>query len=383
MTKNCFGSSMVFIVNEGLLSAFETGTVTAAFYLVYAVLQIVGGVLTDKWNPERFITVGLVGAGICNLAIYINQSYAVMLTAWVLNACLQFAVWPAAFKIVSTLLCRDMQDSALFQVTFGNPIGVVLSYALAALVGSAWRLNFLVSALGLFLIALLWELICKSVKPYITELTVDTPKERAEGSRGFIKTALKAGIILLLILSFTRTMFDLGMKAVAPTMINASYEEVSPVFATLLNIIILVSGAIGPCISHLIYPRLMRNEAVIITLFFLLSLPLTAAMLLIGKVSPIIIVILLALVVMLMSAASLFTTSYIASRFNIYGKGATVAGILNSAASFGVASANTLFTGLAESGWIYTIIAWIVIMVISLIISAINIPIWTKFLKNR
>ena len=127
----------------------------------------------------------------------------------------------------------------------------------------------------------------------------------------------------------------------------------------------------------------MRNEAVIITLFFLLSLPLTAAMLLIGKVSPIIIVILLALVVMLMSAASLFTTSYIASRFNIYGKGATVAGILNSAASFGVASANTLFTGLAEGGWIYTIIAWIVIMVISLIISAINIPIWTKFLKNR
>lgn len=383
MTKNCFGSSMVFIVNEGLLSAFETGTVTAAFYLVYAVLQIVGGVLTDKWNPERFITVGLVGAGICNLAIYINQSYAVMLTAWVLNACLQFAVWPAAFKIVSTLLCRDMQDSALFQVTFGNPIGVVLSYVLAALVGSAWRLNFLVSALGLFLIALLWELTCKSVKPYITELTVDTPKERAEGSRGFIKTALKAGIILLLILSFTRTMFDLGMKAVAPTMINASYEEVSPVFATLLNIIILVSGAIGPCISHLIYPRLMRNEAVIITLFFLLSLPLTAAMLLIGKVSPIIIVILLALVVMLMSAASLFTTSYIASRFNIYGKGATVAGILNSAASFGVSSANTLFTGLAEGGWIYTIIAWIVIMVISLIISAINIPIWTKFLKNR
>lgn len=374
---------MVFIVNEGLLSAFETGTVTAAFYLVYAVLQIVGGVLTDKWNPERFITVGLVGAGICNLAIYFNQSYAVMLTAWVLNACLQFAVWPAAFKIVSTLLCRDMQDSALFQVTFGNPIGVVLSYALAALVGSAWQLNFLVSALGLFLIALLWELTCKSVKPYVTELTVDVPKESSEKSRSFIKIALKAGIILLLILSFTRTMFDLGMKAVAPTMINASYEEISPVFATLLNIIILVSGAIGPCISHLIYPRLMKNEAVIITMFFLLSLPLTAAMLLIGKISPIIIVILLALVVMLMSAASLFTTSYIASRFNIYGKGATVAGILNSAASFGVSSANTLFTGLAEGGWIYTIIAWIVIMVISLIISAINIPIWTKFLKNR
>ena len=51
--------------------------------------------------------------------------------------------------------------------------------------------------------------------------------------------------------------------------------------------------------------------------------------------------------------------------------------------SFGVVAANTLFTGLAEGGWIYTIIAWIVIMAVSLAISAINIPIWTKFLKNR
>ena len=375
---------MVFIVNEGLLSAFETGVITASFYLVYAVLQIVGGVLTDRWNPERFITIGLVGAGICNLAIYIDQSYAVMLCAWVLNACLQFAVWPAVFKIASTLLYRDMQESALFKVTFGNPIGVVLSYALAALVGSRWQLNFLASAVGLFLIALLWELTCKSIKPYIVETVVEREKSQSAKNGGeFIKIALKSGIILLLILSFTRTMFDLGMKAVAPTMINASYDSVSPVFATLLSIIILVSGAIGPCISHLIYPRFMKNEAIIVTLFFLLSLPLTAAILFIGKISPIIIVILLALVVMLMSAASLFTTSYIASRFNVYGKGATVAGILNCAASFGVVAANTLFTGLAEGGWIYTIIAWIVIMAVSLAISAINIPIWTKFLKNR
>ncbi len=375
---------MVFIVDEKLMSAFEVGTITAAFYLVYAVLQIVGGVLTDKWNPERFITFGLVGAGICNLAIYINQSYAVMLTAWVLNACLQFAVWPATFKIVSTLLCRDMQDSALFKVTFGNPIGVVLGYILAAIVGSSWRLNFFVSAIGLFLIAVLWELTCKSTKNYITELTVEVAKNQsAENSKDFIKTALKAGIVLLLILSFTRTMFDLGMKAVAPTMINASYENISPVFATLLSIIILVSGALGPCISHIIYPKFMKNEAVIITIFFLISLPLTAAMLLIGKVSSIIIVVLLALVVTLMSAASLFTTSYIASRFNIYGKGATVAGILNCSASFGVVASNTLFTGLAQISWQTTIIAWIIIMAVSLIISAINIPIWTKFLKNR
>jgi MFS family permease len=107
-------------------------------------------------------------------------------------------------------------------------------------------------------------------------------------------------------------------------------------------------------------------------------------MLLIGRVHYVVIVILLSLVVMIMSAASLFTTSYISARFNKWGKGATVAGILNASASLGVVAANTLFTGLADTvGWYGTITVWLVIMVISLVIAAINIPMWTKFLKSR
>ena len=387
MSKNCFGSSMVFIVNEGLLTKFQTGVITASFYVAYAVLQVVGGVLTDKWKPERFITVGLAGAGACNLIIYFNQSYPVMLASWVLNACLQFAVWPATFKIVSTLLREDMQERSLFTVTFGNPIGVVLGYAFAAIIGSSWRMNFLVSAIGLFALAFIWEIAIRITKPCIVEIDAPKPEnlsaEKSEGAE-FARIALKAGIVILLILGFSRTMFDLGIKAVAPTMINESYDNVSPVFATALSIIILASGASGPLISRFIYPHFIRNESLIVTVFFLICTPLTAAMLLIGRVHYIVIVVLLALVVMLMSAASLFTTSYIAARFNKWGKGATIAGILNASASLGVVASNTLFTGLADTvGWYGTITVWIAIMVVSLILSAIHVPIWARFLRNK
>lgn len=387
MSKNCFSSSMVFIVNEGLLTKFQTGVITASFYVVYALLQVVGGMLTDRWNPERFITLGLVGAGLSNLVIYFNQSYPVMLASWVINACLQFAVWPATFKIVSTLLREDMQENALLIATFGNPIGVVLGYTLAAFVGTAWQLNFLASAVGLFIIAIGWEALIGYLRPRIEIVELPKPQRLSsehQESAEFFKMAVKAGLIMLLILSFTRTMFDLGIKAVAPSMINESYDDISPAFATALSIIILVSAAAGPLFSRLIYPRLVRNEAVIITAFFLVCIPLTAAMLLIGRVHYVVIVILLSLVVMIMSAASLFTTSYISARFNKWGKGATVAGILNASASLGVVAANTLFTGLADTvGWYGTITVWLVIMVISLVIAAINIPMWTKFLKSR
>ena len=42
MTKNCFNAALADIVNEGILTKSQTGSITAAFYIVYAPLQIVG-----------------------------------------------------------------------------------------------------------------------------------------------------------------------------------------------------------------------------------------------------------------------------------------------------------------------------------------------------
>jgi sugar phosphate permease len=36
MTRNCFSSAMVFIVEEGIMTKSDTGTIVAVFYLVYA-----------------------------------------------------------------------------------------------------------------------------------------------------------------------------------------------------------------------------------------------------------------------------------------------------------------------------------------------------------
>ena len=71
MTKYCFASAMVFIVDEGYMTNFETGMISAAFWMVYGIMQIFGGMVADRWHPERLITVGLLGAGISNLAIYL------------------------------------------------------------------------------------------------------------------------------------------------------------------------------------------------------------------------------------------------------------------------------------------------------------------------
>ena len=66
MTKNCFSSAMAAIVNEGTFTKSQTGLFTAAFYAVYAPLQVVGGVAVDKHSPEKLLMFGLVGSAFSN-----------------------------------------------------------------------------------------------------------------------------------------------------------------------------------------------------------------------------------------------------------------------------------------------------------------------------
>ena len=390
LTRNCFSSAMVFIVSEGLLTKFETGVITAMFYVAYSVMQIVGGIVIDKINPERFITIGLLGAALSNLVIYFNQNYIVMLLAWSFNAAMQFGVWPAVFKITSGFVREDMRENSLFIATLASPAGVVSSYVVAAIVSSKWQLNFMISTIGLLVFAVVWELTFRSVKHLIIETdSQPAPVQKSEqlrqtaNSEKFGKLFLKSGLPIVFILVFLRAMFDWGIKGMTPTMINESYEAVTPVLATVMNIAVLVAGVLGIFIAHFVYPRYIKNESVALVFFFALSLPFTFLTLFLGKIDYRVMVAVLSFLVMFMNSCTLFTTSYIAARFNKYGKGATIAGILNASASLGIVLANTLFPGLADSvGWYGTVVVWVVMMCVAMILVLIYLPMWTKFLRS-
>ena len=66
MTKNCFNAALADIVAEGVLTKSQTGFITAMFYVVYAPLQILGGIVADKYSPELMIKVGLIGGAGAN-----------------------------------------------------------------------------------------------------------------------------------------------------------------------------------------------------------------------------------------------------------------------------------------------------------------------------
>ena len=72
MTKNCFSAAMASIVEAGVMTKSETGLIASMFYVLYAPFQVIGGFFVDRHSPYKLILVGMVGAGILNLLIYLK-----------------------------------------------------------------------------------------------------------------------------------------------------------------------------------------------------------------------------------------------------------------------------------------------------------------------
>jgi sugar phosphate permease len=168
MTKNCFSGALAAIVEEGSLTLTQATMINAAFCVAYAPLQILGGIFADKYSPEKLITIGLIGSAVSNVVIFFNQNFYVMLVSWVFSAIIQFALWPAVFKIISSQLVRSDRSKMVFYITFSASGGLILAYAVSAFVPD-WRYNFAISAITLVLCATALLIICRFLNPIFVE----------------------------------------------------------------------------------------------------------------------------------------------------------------------------------------------------------------------
>ena len=228
MTKNCYSAAMASIVDEGIMSKSETGLIAAMFYLVYAPFQIVGGIAVDKYPADKLVLIGIVGAGISNLMIYLVEGYVAMIIIWSFNAIVQFGVWPGIFKIVSTQLKEEHRPMGIFYISMTPTVGLILSYVSAAFI-KHWKYNFLFSAISLFILAVVFFVVYAYVKRrMIVKEELHTVENEVEirSNISTFKLMMRAGIPFLLIVNIIYSLLNLGIKALAPVMLMESYEVV-------------------------------------------------------------------------------------------------------------------------------------------------------------
>lgn len=385
MTKNCFSSALAAIVSEGIMKKSQTGLITSAFYIVYGPLQIVGGMLVDRYNPERLVKIGLAGSAVANTIIFLNHNYYVMLCAWIFNGIAQMALYPGLFKIITSQLSPGWQKKGLYYFSFAAIFGLMLGYMTAAFV-TKWEYNFLLSAVVTYVLLASLHIIYKHVLKYMVPDAAPKTVMKQEGKIEKISTVKLfaiSGFFLMLPVWLLRYMVDNSIKTFTPTMMVESYPNMSIMVSNLLNIFIIISGLLGIIIVRkFIFPRRIRNEVATVILLTALTLPLTFVIKNTGKIDVWFIVAAMCMVSFLLSGASLMT-SFINGSFSKYGKNGTAAGLSNSANSIGIVVQSYGFTYLADhSGWGAVTTLYVVGILACVFFSLCALPLWRKY-KNQ
>ncbi len=383
MTKNAYSSSMADIVTEGILTKSQTGLITSVFYLIYTPLQIVGGIYSDKFSPERIIKIGLIGSAISNAIIFFNQNYYVMLFSWAFNAIVQFGIWPATFKIVSSQLVRSDRKPMAFYISLSATGGLVFSYLIAAFVPK-WQYNFAISAAVLFVLAICLHIYEKHLNPY---MKWDKPVEQNTNDNQNHTLTLgqilsKGGFYYVLAATVLATIVVQSRSSLTPIMLVESYNNISPSLGNLLNILLIISGIIGTLVAGKLVARI-NNFIRIWKYSLFITLPFIALIIFVGRISTYSVVFSLCAVAALDSFGGLMRTNYTMT-FSKYGKSGTAAGILNA----GMASAYVIVSyGIARlvelTSWSTYGAVLTVIVIISALVLIVPARIQKKLLSEN
>ena len=365
MTKNCFNGALADIKASNIMSASEAGLIVAMFYIAYTPLQIVGGIVADKVSPECLIKIGIGGAAIANAVIFFNHNYYVMLVTWTLNAMVQFALWPSVYKIVSSQLCRSDRGFMIFLISMASSVGLLISYLVAAVLPS-WEYNFLISALVLIALVIGMHIYDSYVSCYAIKDSPQEERGNLEIKRDVSTASLlwRSGFFILLLTVLVRAVVSQGVQTLSPLMLVETFSA-EPWLSNLLNTLIIICGIVGSLlVKFVLYPRVIKNEAVGILIIMAIFLAL-GSMLLLTSSNMSATVVNLCLMSVIATVPTILT-SYFNAGFAKYGKNGTAAGISNSAASLGFVVSSYGITSIAESaGWGAVRLTWIGMLAVS------------------
>ncbi|HJF74896.1 MFS transporter [Gallibacterium anatis] len=137
--------AMPTIAKEFDLSPTMQGIILSSFFWAYALLQIPGGWLIDKYGPRKMITGSTVLWGIFQtLAAFSTGGISLLLSRFMLGAG-EAPLFPAGGKLNATWLSSKERGRGAVIMDCGGPLGaalggIIIAYMLALL--DSWRLVF-------------------------------------------------------------------------------------------------------------------------------------------------------------------------------------------------------------------------------------------------
>ena len=154
--------AVVSITGDLQLDASSTGIILSAFFLGYAIMQIPGGWLADKFGAKRILLTAVIMWSIFTGLTAIAWSLTAMIVIRFLFGIGEGGFQPASSKIIATIFPKEERGRAMsIMLTSGGIVSLIVPLLAAYLLGTiGWRMMFIIiGAIGAIIAYLYWKYI--------------------------------------------------------------------------------------------------------------------------------------------------------------------------------------------------------------------------------
>lgn len=384
-----YSASLTEIIRAEGFDKGAAGLIGTAFFFSYGFGQLISGILGDKLKPHKMILVGVLGSGICNVAMGLSTNIWQMVAVWCMNGLLQSLIWSPIIKLFSDWIPKSRQKTFCININSSVPIGTFAAYGITAFIvwKFHWRTVFFFSSLCLAAIGLIWFIGSRKIekeveKNGVLEDVISVSNNLKQRSDSMGKLILASGMVFLCFgLMFQGILKD-GVTTWIPTYIREEFNMES-VVSIISTTIIPIFNLSGVYLASIVNKKIFRNEIATSASFFAICTVMLLLLRLYSGESVIIVLILFGVATTAMMAVNTMLVSMAPIYFAPYGKSSTASGILNSSAYVGGAVSTYGIGVLSETvGWNTTILVWTIIALAGMLVCIVGKTYWRKFTQN-
>ena len=369
MLRVNYSAALPAIQSQLLLTEEQLGLVGGAFFMTYALGQLVNGFISDAVSPFKFIVFALVGTVSLNLLVSGVSSMGGLLVFWCMNGYFQSIFWACLTRILALYFPKEKHSTVALAMSASMAGGFIITWAgLGRLLQkAAWNRFFLVPALWGLVMLGVWLVVLYRSR------TLEIPKSvfSLEGLRksvGFIRAKKLYYVCLIcLCMSFVKESISVWGPTIIARLMGVRLNS-----STLILCIIPVGNLCGTFFAKCLIDRLRGNEFKTLSLLFC-AIAVGAGLLYVCKEQYLLFTVLLIVEVsaMCMGCNSILL-SYIPLSYAKYNLVSTIVGVFDFSSYVGASLSSVLVGRVLTAGhWTDMALLWLISISLALALCAV------------
>jgi sugar phosphate permease len=160
LDKNSMSVALISISKQFSLTPTQGGMVISSFFLAYAIMQLIGGWLTDKYGARKIILISLLSWSIFTIFTGFAWSFISLIIIRFLFGLAEGSFPSASSVALAENFPKEERGRAKGFLSASTQIGAIIAVLVAALLieSVGWNIMFFIfGALGFVLLLLLWK----------------------------------------------------------------------------------------------------------------------------------------------------------------------------------------------------------------------------------